>query len=84
MTKIADEHHYNCVMPAHRASEHESKSNHRSKFAKECDPIDMKMNTAYATTSELHSVEINENVAYNVYARIMITTDSQIYENYCY
>ena len=84
VTKIADEHHYDCVMPAHRASEHESKCNHRSKFAKECDPIDMKMNAAYATTSELHSVEINENVAYNVYARIMTTTDSQIYENYCY
>ena len=84
VTKIADEHHYDCVMPAHRASEHESRSNHQSKFAKECDPIDMKMNAAYATTSELHSVEINENVAYNVYARIMTTTDSQIYENYCY
>ena len=85
VTKIVDEHCYDCAMPAHRASGHES--NHRSKFAKECDPFeltDMKTNAAYATTNECHSVEINENIAYNVYARIMTTTDSQIYENYCY
>ena len=84
VTKIVDEHHYDCAMPAHRAG-HES--NHGSKFVKECDPFeltDMKTNAAYATTNEFHSVEINENIAYNVYARIMTTTDSQIYENYCY
>ena len=43
----------------------------------------LKANTAYATTNECQSVEINENIAYNVYARIMTTTDSQIYDD-CY
>ena len=45
--------------------------------------VDMKTNAAYAAANECNSVEINENVAYNVFARIMTATDSQIYDN-CY
>ena len=43
-------------------------------------PIETVMNKAYAT-NEWNSIEINQNVAYDIYAHIMTATNSQVYDN---
>ena len=78
---VMDEHFYDCVSYGVSAQI----SNHPKVVTDDhvhdsYAPIETVMNEAYAT-NEWNSIEINQNVAYDVYARIMTATDSQLYDN---